>query len=207
MYLTQLTTRSAGWSAVSHLAQAQSALLASPSCAQYNVFLATTLFVQPLNHSFNMTDSHCFLLFSQAVFFLCCLWLRLAFVQSLFLRNLGQQFWRDAQPLDHSFTPIPSPFILPLINQCDRYLVPLAWELMAGECGFASHWGVTLSRSWLCQRCKPLNILGTHLHLATQLLMAGKWEQGSCILPPTSTCYCSPGLKHLQNGFRRAYNW
>ena len=99
------------------------------------------------------------------------------------------------------------PFILPLINQCDRYLVPLAWELMAGECGFASHWGITLSRSWLCQRCKPLNILGTHLHLAMQLLMAGKWEQGSCILPPTSTCYCSPGLKHLQNGFRRAYNW
>lgn len=37
--------------------------------------------------------------------------------------------------------------------------------------------------------------------------MAGKCEQGSCILPPTSTCYCSPGLKHLRNGFRRAYKW
>ena len=149
MYLTQITTRSAGWLAVTCLAQAQSALLASPSCAQYNVFLAATLFVQPLNHSFNMTDSHSFLLFSQAVFFLCCLWLRLAFVQSLFLHNLGQQFWRDAQPLDHSFTPIPSPFILPLINQCDRYLVPLAWGLMAGGRGFSSHGGITLFRGWL----------------------------------------------------------
>ena len=78
---------------------------------------------------------------------------------------------------------------------------------MAGGCGYASHGGVTLSRGWLCQRCKPLDIPGTHLHLATQLLMAGKWEQGSCILPPTSTCYCSPGLKHLRNGFSRAYKW
>ena len=41
MYLTQLTTRSAGWSAVGRLAQARSALLASPSCAQYEV--STTL--------------------------------------------------------------------------------------------------------------------------------------------------------------------
>ena len=28
------------------------------------------------------------------------------------------------------------PFIFPLMNQCDRCLVPLAWELMAGRRGF-----------------------------------------------------------------------
>ena len=47
--------------------------------------------------------------------------------------------------------PLP-PLILPLLNQCDRCLVPLAWGLMAGGRGFASHGGVTLSRGWLCQR-------------------------------------------------------
>ena len=37
------------------------------------------------------------------------------------------------------FYPHPSRFILPLLNQCDRCLVPLAWGLMAGGRGFASH--------------------------------------------------------------------
>ena len=76
---------------VSHLAQAWSALLGSPPCAQCSVFLAATLFVQPL---------------------------------------------------DHSFTPIPPPFILPLINHCDRCLVPLAWGLKAGGHKFPTHGGV-----------------------------------------------------------------
>ena len=62
------------------------------------------------------------------------------------------------------------PLILPLLNQCDGCLVPLAWGLMAGGHGFASHGGVTLSRGWLCQRWKPLDILGTHLHSTMQLL-------------------------------------
>ena len=44
-YLTQLTTRSAGMSTASRLAQAWSAFLASPPCAQYSVFLAAILFV------------------------------------------------------------------------------------------------------------------------------------------------------------------
>ena len=44
------------------------------------------------------SDSRCFLLFGQTVFFLRCLRLRLAFVQSLFLRNLGRQSWRDVRP-------------------------------------------------------------------------------------------------------------
>ena len=92
------------WSAVSHLAQAWSALLASLPCAQYSVFLAAILFVQP---------------------------------------------W------DHSFTPIPLPFILPLLNQCDRCLVPLAWGLMAEGRRFASHGGATLSRGSLCQGGSP----------------------------------------------------
>ena len=46
----------------------------------------------------------------------------------------------------------------------------LAWGLMAGGRGFASHGGVTLSRGWPCQRWKPLDIPSTHLHSATQLL-------------------------------------
>ena len=59
----------------------------------------------------------------------------------------------------------PAPtFIFPLINQCDRCLVPLAWGFMAGGHGFASHGDITLSRGWLCQKWKPLDILGTHLH-------------------------------------------
>ena len=64
----------------------------------------------------------------------------------------------------------PPPLILPLLNQCDGCLVPLAWGLMAGGCGFASHGGVTLSRGWPCQGGSPLDIPGTHLHSATQLL-------------------------------------
>ena len=63
------------------------------------------------------------------------------------------------------------PLILPLLNQCDGCVVLLAWGLMAGGRGFDSHGGVTLSRSWLCQRWKPLDIPGTHLHSATQLLI------------------------------------
>ena len=59
----------------------------------------------------------------------------------------------------HSF---PS-FILALINQCDRCLVPLAWGLMAGGRRFASHGGVTLSRGCLCRRWKPLDIPCSHL--------------------------------------------
>ena len=38
------------------------------------------------------------------------------------------------------FYPHPSPpFILPLLNQCNGCLVPLAWGLMAGGRRFASH--------------------------------------------------------------------
>ena len=69
------------------------------------------------------------------------------------------------------FYPIPPPLNSSSVNQCDRYLVPLAWGLMAGGRGFASHGGVTLSRGWPCHRRKPLDIPGTHLHSATQLLI------------------------------------
>ena len=62
------------------------------------------------------------------------------------------------------FYPDLPPFIFPLINQCDRCLVPLAWGLMAGGCRFASYGGVTLTRGWLWQTWKPLDIPGTHLH-------------------------------------------
>ena len=69
------------------------------------------------------------------------------------------------------FYPHPSPLNSSTVNQCDGCLVPLAWGLMAGGRGFASHEGVTLSRGWPCHRWKPLDIPGTHLHLATQLLV------------------------------------
>ena len=63
------------------------------------------------------------------------------------------------------FYPHPSStFIFPLINECDRCLVPLVWELKAGKLGFTSHGGVTLFRGWLCQKWKPLDTTGTHLH-------------------------------------------
>ena len=64
----------------------------------------------------------------------------------------------------------PSPPPFPLINQCDRCLAPLEWGLMAEGHAFASHGSVTLSRGWLCQKWKPLDIQGTHLHEAMQLL-------------------------------------
>ena len=66
--------------------------------------------------------------------------------------------------LPPSLPPPPPRFILPLLNQCDGCLVPLVWGLTAGGCGFAGYGGVTLSRGWLCQRWKPLDIPGTHLH-------------------------------------------
>ena len=68
------------------------------------------------------------------------------------------------------FYPHPSPLNSSTVNQCDRCLVPLAWGLMAGGRRFASHGDVTLSRGWPCHRWKPLNIPGTHLHSAMQLL-------------------------------------
>ena len=76
------------------------------------------------------------------------------------------------------------PLILPLLNQCDGCLVPLAWGLMAGGRGFASHGGITLSRGWLCQRWKPLDIPGTHLHSATQLLISSSTNQSVKLKPP-----------------------
>ena len=47
----------------------------------------------------------------------------------------------------------------------------MAWGLMAEEHRFTSHGGITLSRGWLCQKWKPLDIPGTHLHLEFQLLI------------------------------------
>ena len=63
------------------------------------------------------------------------------------------------------FYPHPSPpFILPLLNQCDRCLVPLAWGLIAGGRGFASHGGATLLGAGCAKGEEPVDIPGTHLH-------------------------------------------
>ena len=78
--------------------------------------------------------------------------------------NFGVNFGVKYGKFGVSANPAPPPFIFPLINQCDRCLVPLAWGFMAGGHGFASHGDITLSRGWLCQKWKPLDILGTHLH-------------------------------------------
>ena len=50
------------------------------------------------------------------------------------------------------------------INQGHGSLFQLVWELMAGRHRCTSHGGVTLSRDWLCQKWKALDILGTHLY-------------------------------------------
>ena len=64
-----------------------------------------------------------------------------------------------------SFVPLSlHPFIFPLINLFDRCLFSLAWGVMAGGRRFASNGGITLSRGWMCQKVKPLDIPGTHLH-------------------------------------------
>ena len=81
----------------------------------------------------------------------------------LLLQKFWSQFWRKIRQIWRICEPCP-PFIFPMINQCDRCLVPLAWGFMAGGHGFASHGDITLSRGWLCQKWKPLDILGTHLH-------------------------------------------
>ena len=54
---------------------------------------------------------------------------------------------------------LPPPFILPLINQCDRCLARLAWGLTAGGCGFASHGGVTLVGAGCAKSGSPLTSL------------------------------------------------
>lgn len=38
---------------------------------------------------------------------------------------------------------------------------------------FSSHGGITQSKGWLCQKWKLSDIMGTHLHLATQLSKLG----------------------------------
>ena len=71
------------------------------------------------------------------------------------------------------FSPSPEPLLSELGFQLGGPFA-LAWGLMAGGRGFASHWGITLSRGWLCQKLKPRDIPGTHLHLVTQLLICSQ---------------------------------
>ena len=69
------------------------------------------------------------------------------------------------------FYPHQPPPAAPFIFSTDKSVWPaLALGLMAGRRGFTSHRDVTLSRDWLCKKGKPLDILGTHLHQATELL-------------------------------------
>ena len=89
---------------------------------------------------------------SSAVSLACII--SMCFVQRFLAASLFVLPWDHSF---HSFTTIsPPPFIFPLINQCVRCLVPLAWGLMVGRRGF--------TRGWLCQKCKHLDIPGTHLH-------------------------------------------
>ena len=65
------------------------------------------------------------------------------------------------------------PFILPLLNQCDGCLVPLAWGLMAGGRGFASH-GAQLCLGAGCAKVEAPGHPGHPPPLATQLLRIGE---------------------------------
>ena len=73
----------------------------SQPCLHHVHVLSTTFSWRPLS-SFSLWiillpfDSRCFAVRSSS-FFLRCLQLRLAFVQSLFPRNLGRQSWRDVR--------------------------------------------------------------------------------------------------------------
>ena len=73
----------------------------SQPCLHHVHVLSTTFSWRPLS-SFSLWiillpfDSRCFAV-RLSRFFLRCLRLRLAFVQSLFLRNLGRQSWRDVR--------------------------------------------------------------------------------------------------------------
>ena len=129
-------------------------LACTPLCAQYNVFLAATLFVQPQDHSFTPPPPPP----PQGLQILL-----ISGVTVLLLLKFWSQFWRKIRHIWSICEPCP-PFIFPLINQCDGCLVPLAWGFMAGGRGFASHRDVRLSRGWLHQTWKPPDILGTHLH-------------------------------------------
>ena len=84
----------------------------------------------------------------------------LAFV-CFFLLNIGGRLWvwRIAAKASPSHEPLLSELGFQL-----RGPFGLAWGLMAEGRGFAGHGGVTLSRGWLCQRWKPQDIPGTHLH-------------------------------------------
>ena len=76
-------------------------LMRSQPCLHHLHVLSTTFSWRPLS-SFSLWiillpfDSRCFAVRSSR-FFLRCLRLRLAFVQSLFPRNLGRQSWRDVR--------------------------------------------------------------------------------------------------------------
>ena len=78
-----------------------------------------------------------------------------------FMLSIGGclRVWRFGAPASPSHEPLLSELGIQL-----RGPFGLAWGLMAGGHGFASHGGTTLCRGWLCQRWKPLDILGTHLH-------------------------------------------
>ena len=77
-------------------------LMRGQSCLHHLHVLSTVFSWRPFS-SFSLwiillpSASRCFLLFGQTFFFLRCLRLRLAFVQSLFRRYLGRQSWRDVR--------------------------------------------------------------------------------------------------------------
>ena len=95
----------------------------------------------------------------------------IAFV--LFMGRWGWKFVVFTAFVAFYFSPSPEPVLSELGFQLGGPF-GLAWGLMAGGRGFASHGGITLSRGWLCQKLKPRDIPGTHLHLVTQLLICSQ---------------------------------
>ena len=82
--------------------------------------------------------------------------------------------FRLSHPGGFASSTVPTPGNLPA--KAEKMLIPGgqpggAWAqveltdaLMAGRHRCTSHGGVTLSRGWLCQKWRALDILGTHLY-------------------------------------------
>ena len=86
------------------------------------------------------------------------------------------------KPLNYAFTLTPPPLIFPLLNQCDRCLVLLAWGLMAGRCRFTSHGGgVGGGELYLGAGFAKS---GSPWRRPTPTLTSTKWHKACIQLPP-----------------------
>ena len=98
IYLTQLTTRSGGVVSGQSFGSSTVSLACITSMCSVQCFPGGHSLRLAFGSFFYRLILAVFCCCGQTVFFLRCLRLRLAFVQSLFLRNLGRQSWRNVRP-------------------------------------------------------------------------------------------------------------